>query len=226
MARARLIAVASAAAFGLATAIIAAQAPAGQGRGGQGRGGQAPAGPQLPGGPPPASVDPTLAQGQGRGGSPIQMAHANISGANGLTGTATLYEIANSANGHMIQIVLTVEKAPPGMHGLHIHAVGKCEQPNYESAGGHYDPGPAGNPDPDVNHPYHMGDLPNLTVGANGIGNMNAYTTRVTMGGPTGLFDADGSALVIHANLDPLVSGPAGSGIAGGPRIACGVIER
>jgi Cu-Zn family superoxide dismutase len=154
------------------------------------------------------------------------MAHANIRGANGLTGTATLYEIANSANGHMIQIILTVEHAPPGMHGLHIHAVGKCEEPNYTSAGGHYDPGPAGNPDPDVNHPYHMGDLPNLTVGANGVGNMNAYTTRVTMGGPTGLFDADGSALVIHANLDPLVSGPAGSGISGGPRIACGVIER
>jgi Cu-Zn family superoxide dismutase len=71
-----------------------------------------------------------------------------------------------------------------------------------------------------------MGDLPNLTVGATGVGNMSAYTTRVTMGGPTGLFDADGSALVIHQNLDPLVPGPAGSGIAGGPRIACGVIER
>ena len=222
MVRARLVAVASAAAFGLATAIIAAQAPAGQGRGGQA---PAPA-PQLPGGPSPAPVDPSLAQGQGRGGAPIQMARANIRGANGLTGTATLYEIANSANGHMIQILLTVQNAPPGMHGLHIHAVGKCDGPDFKTAGGHYDPGPAGNSDPDVNHPYHMGDLPNLTVGANGVGNMSAYTTRVTMGGPTGLFDADGSALIIHGNLDPLVSGPAGSGIAGGPAIACGVIER
>jgi Cu-Zn family superoxide dismutase len=222
MVRARLAAIASAAAFGLATTIIAAQAPAGQGRGGQ-----APAaGPQLPGGPPPAPVDPTLLQGQGRGGAPIQMARANSRGANGLTGTATLYELANSANGHMIHILLTVQNAPPGMHGLHIHAVGKCDGPDFKTAGGHYDPGPAGNSDPDVNHPYHLGDLPNLTVGANGVGNMNAYTTRVTMGGPTGLFDADGSALIIHGNLDPLVSGPAGSGIAGGPAIACGVIER
>lgn len=223
MARAPLIAVSSAAAFALATAIIAAQAPAGQGRGAQA---PAPAGPQLPGGPPPAPVDPSLAQGQGRGGAPIQMAHATISGANGLTGTATLYEIVNSGNGHMVQILFTVQNAPPGMHGLHIHAVGKCDGPDFASAGGHFDPGPAGNPDPDVNHPWHMGDLPNLTVGANGVGNMNAYTTRVTMGGPTGIFDADGSTLVLHQNLDPLVPGPAGSGISGGPRIACGVIQR
>jgi Cu-Zn family superoxide dismutase len=221
MVRARHIAVVSVLVFGLTMGIIAAQAPAGQGRGGQ-----APAAQQLPGGPSPAPVDPSLPQGQGRGNAPFQMAHANIRGANGLTGAATLYEIANSGNGHMIQILLTVQNAPPGMHGLHIHAVGQCDGPNFATAGGHFDPGPAGNADPDVNHPYHMGDLPNLTVGANGIGNMNAYTTRVTMGGPTGLFDADGSALVIHQNLDPLVSGPAGSGIAGGPRIACGVIER
>ena len=225
MERVRVIAAASAVAFGLATAIVAGQAPGRQGRGGAGPA-PAPSGPQLPGGPPPASVDPTLPQGQGRGGAPIQMAHANIRGANGLTGTATLYEIGNSANGHMVQILLTIQNAPPGMHGLHIHAVGKCDGPGYETAGGHFDPGPAGNPDPDVNHPWHMGDLPNLTVAANGSGNMNAYTTRVTMGGPTGVFDSDGSAIIIHQNLDPLVPGAAGSGISGGRRIACGVIER
>ena len=109
MERTRLIAVGAAAMFGLATAIIAAQAPAGPGRGGQGRGGAAASSaPQMPGGAPPAPADPSLAQGQGRGGSPIQMARANIRGANGLTGTATLYEIATSGNGHMIQIQLTV----------------------------------------------------------------------------------------------------------------------
>ena len=79
---------------------------------------------------------------------------------------------------------------------------------------------------PDTNHPFHMGDLPNITVGAAGTGTMNVYTTRVTMGGPTGLFDADGSAIIIHANLDPGVGGPNGSGISGGARIGCGVIER
>ena len=103
---------------------------------------------------------------------------------------------------------------------------GLCEGPDFKSAGGHFDPGPAGNPDPDVNHPYHMGDLPNITVGANGSGQFNVFSTRVTMGGPTGLFDADGAAILIHQNLDPMVPGPTGSGVAGGTPIACGVIER
>ncbi len=214
MGRAHLTAVASAVAFGLATAIIAAQAP-----------GQPPAG-QAPANPPPVPADPALAQGQGRGGSPIQAARATIRGANGITGTATLYEIANSGNGHMVQIILSLQNAPPGMHGVHIHGTGRCEGPDFKSAGGHFDPGPAGNPDPDVNHPYHMGDLPNLTVGANGAGQFNVFSTRVTMGGPTGLFDTDGSAIVIHQNLDPMVPGPSGSGVSGGTPIACGVIER
>jgi superoxide dismutase, Cu-Zn family len=214
MRRAHLTAVASAVAFGLATAIIAAQAP------GQPAAGQAPAN------PPPVPADPTLAQGQGRGGSPIQAARATIRGANGMTGTATLYEIANSGNGHMVQIILTVQNAPAGMHGVHIHGTGRCEGPDFKSAGGHFDPGPAGNPDPDVNHPYHMGDLPNLTVAASGAGQYNVFSTRVTMGGPVGLFDADGSAIVIHQNLDPMVPGPSGSGVSGGAAIACGVIER
>ena len=212
MASGRLMTIAAAAAFGLATAIVAAQAPAG------------PA--QPPANPPPVAADPSLAQGQGRGGSPIQAARAAIKGNNGMTGTATLYEIANGGNGHMVQIALTVQNAPPGMHGVHIHTTGLCEGPDFKSAGGHFDPGPAGNPDPDVNHPYHMGDLPNITVGANGSGQYNVFSTRVTMGGPTGLFDADGSAIVIHQNLDPLVPGPTGSGVAGGTPIACGVIER
>ena len=78
-----------------------------------------------------------------------------------------------------------------------------------------------------MNHPYHMGDLPNITVNASGQrASTTCFSTRVTMGGPTGLFDADGSAIVIHQNLDPLVPGPSGSGVAGGTPIACGVIER
>jgi superoxide dismutase, Cu-Zn family len=227
MRRKHVTAVAAAAAFGLASAISAAQAPA------QPAGqppAQAPAAQAPPNNPAPMPGDPSLPQGQGGGrgtGAPVmQAARAAIQGANGMTGTATLYEIANSANGHMVQIILTVQNAPPGLHGVHIHGTGRCEGPDFKSAGGHFDPGPAGNPDPDVNHPYHMGDLPNLTVNASGTGQFNAFSTRVTMGGPTGLFDADGSAIVIHQNLDTQVSGPSGSGVAGGSAIACGVIER
>jgi Cu-Zn family superoxide dismutase len=219
MVRARLIAVAAVCC--LAAAILAAQA-----RGGQGRG-AAPAGAAAPNpNPPPVASDPSLPMGQGRGGALFGKAHANIAGANGLTGTADFYKIANGGNGHMVQVVLNIQNAPPGIHGVHLHAVGKCEGPAFTTAGGHFDPGPAGDPNPDTNHPFHMGDLPNITVQPNGTGMYNVYTTRVTMGGPTGLFDADGSAIIIHANLDPGVGGPAGSGISGGPRIACGVIER
>jgi Cu-Zn family superoxide dismutase len=225
MGRGHFTAVASAVAFGLATAIMAAQAQAPAQPAAAQAPGQPPAG-QPPPNPPPLPADPTLAQGQGRGGSPMQAARATIRGANGMTGTAPLYEIANSGNGHMVQIILTVQNAPPGMHGVHIHSTGRCEGPDFKSAGGHFDPGPAGNPDPDVNHPYHMGDLPNITVNAAGTGQFNVFSTRVTMGGPVGLFDADGSAIVIHQNLDPMVPGPSGSGVSGGTPIACGVIER
>jgi superoxide dismutase, Cu-Zn family len=220
MVRGRVIA--AAAACCLAVTIMAAQASGRQGRG------AAPAGaPQAPNpNAPPAPADPNLPQGQGRGGALFGKAHAAITGANGLTGSADFYEIANGGNGHMVQVILTLQNAPPGLHGVHIHAVGKCDGPAFTSAGGHFDPGPAGDSNPDTNHPFHMGDLPNITVGANGTGMMDVYTTRVTMGGPTGLFDADGSAIIIHANLDPGVGGPAGSGISGGPRIGCGVIER
>jgi superoxide dismutase, Cu-Zn family len=220
MVRGRVIA--AAAACCLAVTIMAAQAPGRQGRGAAPAGGSQAPNPNAP----PAPADPNLPQGQGRGGALFGRAHASIAGGNGLTGTADFYEIANGGNGHMVQVILTLQNAPPGLHGVHIHAVGKCEGPAFTSAGGHFDPGPAGDSNPDTNHPFHMGDLPNITVGANGTGMMDVYTTRVTMGGPTGLFDADGSAIVIHANLDPGVGGPAGSGISGGPRIGCGVIER
>jgi len=214
MGSARLIAAVAAAALGLATVLVSAQGPA------RGRGD----GP--PPNPPPVPADPSQLQGQGRGGSPIQAARAAIKGANGMTGTATFYEIANSANAHMLQVILNVQNAPAGLHGVHIHAIGRCDGPDFKSAGGHFDPGLAGNPDPEVNHAYHMGDLPNVTVAASGTGQYNVYSTRVTLGGPTGLFDADGSAIVIHQNLDTMVPGASGSGVSGGPAIACGVIER
>ena len=115
---------------------------------------------------------------------------------------------------------------PPGRHGFHIHENASCEAP-FRSAGGHFDPGPAANTDPDANHPFHMGDIPNLQVDANGRGTMKVMTTRVTLSeGPLSLFDADGSAIVIHGNADQGITGEPKSGVSGGPRVACGVINR
>jgi superoxide dismutase, Cu-Zn family len=104
--------------------------------------------------------------------------------------------------------------------------VGKCT-PDFAAAGGHFDPGPAGNMDPDANHPFHMGDLPNIQVGASGRGAMKVMTTRVTLSdGPVSLLDADGSAIIIHGNPDQVKTGEPKSGVSGGPRLACGVIEK
>ena len=101
----------------------------------------------------------------------------------------------------------------------------KCE-PDFTAAGGHFDPGPAGNTDPDANHPFHMGDIPNLEVGANGQGQMKITTTRVTLSpGPLSLFDADGTAIIIHGNPDQGTTGEPKSGVSGGPRVACGVVD-
>jgi Cu-Zn family superoxide dismutase len=103
--------------------------------------------------------------------------------------------------------------------------VGKCT-PDFAAAGGHFDPGPAGNPDPDANHPYHMGDLPQLAV-TGPTATMRVATTRVTLSdGPLSLFDADGSAIIIHGNPDQGITGEPKSGVSGGPRLACGVIEK
>ncbi|HXT28223.1 MAG TPA: superoxide dismutase family protein [Vicinamibacterales bacterium] len=156
-------------------------------------------------------------------GAGIVHAHADITG-EGISGTADFTE-SQQATGTLVTITVTVKGLKPGMHGVHLHAVGKCT-PDFAAAGGHFDPGPAGNPDPDANHPYHMGDLPQLAV-TGPTATMRVATTRVTLSdGPLSLFDADGSAIVIHGNPDQGITGEPKSGVSGGPRLACGVIEK
>ena len=151
-------------------------------------------------------------------------ARADIKGTN-ITGTAQFAERA-MGTGTMVEITVQVSGLAPGRHGVHLHAIGKCE-PDFTAAGGHFDPGPAGNTDPDANHPFHMGDIPNLEVGANGQGQMKITTTRVTLSpGPLSLFDADGTAIIIHGNPDQGTTGEPKSGVSGGPRVACGVVTK
>lgn len=155
-------------------------------------------------------------------------ARADISG-NGISGVATFTEV-ESGTQRLVRITLRIKGDPaklkPGLHGIHLHEKGGCEG-DFKSAGGHYDPGPASNPDPDVNHPFHLGDLPNLRINQHGSGTLEAVTTRVTLSdGPLTLFDSDGSAIIIHEKEDQQKSGPSGSGVSGGPRLACGVIKK
>jgi len=123
---------------------------------------------------------------------------------------------------HGVLINVSVKGMPPGEHAFHVHAIGKCEPP-FTSAGGHF------NPDNKKHgmlaaEGYHAGDMPNLHIPQNGDLTVEVVNANITLekGKPNSVFDADGSAIVIHAGSDDYKSDPAGD--AGG-RIACGVIQ-
>src|SRR4029079_9283935 len=100
-----------------------------------------------------------------------------------------------------VTVSAAVRGLPPGDHGIHIHAVGSCA-PTFDAAGPHYNPiaKQHGLEDPKGSH---AGDMPNLTVNPDGTGALTAKTNLVTVSpGPMSIFDADGSAVVIHAQTD------------------------
>jgi superoxide dismutase, Cu-Zn family len=134
-------------------------------------------------------------------------------------GTAAFTEQADGK----VRIVVQANGLTPGRHGIHVHAVGRCEPPEFTSAGGHYNPRGARHGLEAADGP-HAGDLPNLEADAGGRARYETTTDRVTLReGPASLFDADGSALVIHEKADDQKSDPAGNS---GARVACGVIAR
>ncbi len=116
----------------------------------------------------------------------------------------------------------------PGVHAVHIHEKASCDCDDFKCAGGHFDPGPNGNTDPDANHGYHAGDLPSITSDENGEGHLECITSRVTLSdGPVSILQPkEGTSIMVHANPDPYTPGDSGSGHSGGPRLACGTIEK
>lgn len=140
-----------------------------------------------------------------------------IDGSGGTIGTAMFTEDATGR----LHVNVHVYGLTPGLHGIHVHAVGQCTGPAFTSAGGHHNPlgaqhgleSPAG---------AHAGDLPNLIVNANGRGHLDAVSELATLSvGSVSVFDSDGSAIVIHAAEDDQVTNPTGNS---GARVACGVI--
>ena len=163
----------------------------------------------------------------------VLKAHADIAGApgSGVSGSVVFMQFDDGIL-PTVQVVVTVNGLPPNTkHGFHIHEVGSCgDNPGppvvpFGGAGGHFDPGPAGNSSPpDANHPFHMGDLPNLEASGSGRATFVHTTSRITLSkGPLSILDANGSAVIVHALEDKGTTGaPPG---AGGGRIACGIVK-
>lgn len=146
-----------------------------------------------------------------------QRATAELKDKDGKTvGSARLRE---QPDGVLVRV--EVKGLTPGLHAVHVHAVGKCDGPGFATAGGHFNP-------TQKKHGFknaegaHAGDLPNMLVARDGSGRFEALTDAITLrAGSTSLFDSDGSAIVIHATSDDYVADPAGNS---GDRVACGLV--
>ena len=163
------------------------------------------------------ATDPALAEGAS-GSAETVVATAPLAAADGAPrGEARLVAI-----GDRVELRVADTGLPAGNLGMHLHMSGKCEGPKFESAGAHLNPGNRkhGSENPDGSH---LGDLPNLTVAADGSGNAVAGLAEMRSGAEQALFDADGTAIVIHAKADDYKTDPSGDS---GDRIACGVMTR
>jgi Cu-Zn family superoxide dismutase len=145
-------------------------------------------------------------------------ANAQLKTADGKdVGTATLTQTRDG-----VSIALVLNGLPAGEHALHVHAVGKCDPPGFTSAGPHFNPGNKkhGKLNPEG---HHAGDMDDIIIPATGILSATVVNKDITLdkGKPNSVFQANGTALVVHAKQDDYKTDPAGNA---GDRIACGVI--
>jgi Cu-Zn family superoxide dismutase len=125
-------------------------------------------------------------------------------------------------SGDGVEIRLEASGLPAGVYGAHLHAVGRCEAPDFASAGPHWNPGGQMH---GRNNPQgmHLGDLPNLMIGADGRGTLEISVAGASLSGRgPALRDQDGTAIVIHERPDDYRTDPSGNS---GARIACGVFR-
>ena len=127
-------------------------------------------------------------------------------------------ELSDAPGGVLLR--LTLDGVPPGDHAFHVHAVGKCEPPDFKSAGPHFNPDETKHGLMNPEGP-HSGDMPNLHVPDGGKLTVEVFNEMVTLDGEQALLDDDGSAVVVHAAADDYKTDPAGNA---GDRIACGVV--
>jgi Cu-Zn family superoxide dismutase len=131
-----------------------------------------------------------------------------------VSGTATFEQVGNDP----VRVRVRVERATPGLHGLHVHMTGDCSDPEAKAAGGHFNPFGAPHAGPQTQK-RHVGDLGNIMVGKNGTGELEMLTNLLTVqAGPASVV---GRSVVFHTEKDDLTTQPGGDS---GARQGCGVV--
>ncbi len=152
------------------------------------------------------------AGGDGHGGAPVLDAQGKQ------VATADVAQ-----QGDQLYVAIQVTDMAPGTYAAHIHMTGRCEAPTFQSAGAHWNPTGRQHGSENPEGP-HLGDLPNLTIGADRRGQIEFRVPNASFeGGANPVLDADGAAVVIHAGPDDHRTDPSGNS---GDRIACGVLGR
>ena len=157
---------------------------------------------------------------EAQSGSPAAtiIGSAQMLGADGTSvGMAALIAI-----GQRLELRLDVKGLEPGTHALHLHTTGACEAPDFTSAGGHLNPTGATHGKLSAGG-QHLGDLPNIVIPSDGAFRQALAIDADLAFATSAIFDADGTAVMLHAGADDYQTDPAG---AAGPRIACGVIKK
>jgi Cu-Zn family superoxide dismutase len=159
----------------------------------------------------------SFAQAPASAPSPAPGAKAVIADGTG----KTVGEAAFSETPRGVLVRLDLRDVPAGPHGLHIHTLGKCEGPTFQTAGGHFET--SGHEHGFMNPKgAHLGDLPNMTVPASKQLSVEYLVSGATLqAGANSLLDADGSVIIVHAGKDDYTTNPAGNA---GDRFACGTI--
>ncbi len=134
----------------------------------------------------------------------------------GISGTVTFTEV----NGVVTMNAEVSNVTAAGDHAIHIHETGDCSANDGTSAGGHWNP-------TNVDHgewgtaPFHIGDIGNIVVDANGNGTIVRQTNLWCIGCDDQNKNILNKAIIIHEGPDDFSSQPSG---AAGPRIGCGEI--
>jgi Cu-Zn family superoxide dismutase len=134
--------------------------------------------------------------------------------------SAGVVTFEQTPNGVLIRA--SFDGLPAGEHAVHIHEAGRCEPPDFKSAGGHLSLAGHAHGFKNAKAP-HAGDLPNIHVPESGTLRVDIFTDRISLrDAEANLLDRNGAAIVVHAKPDDYMTNPGGDA---GDRIACGEIK-